>query len=43
VAARVMPPAPTSGTAITPSTKTTLSTVRHDLATPAPTAGSPRQ
>jgi len=43
VAARVMPPAPTSGTAITPSTKTAVSTVRHDLATPAPTAGSPRQ
>jgi hypothetical protein len=42
-AARVMPPAPTSGTAITPSTKATVSTVRHDLATPAPTAGSPRQ
>src|SRR5438874_4773346 len=31
VAARVMPPAPTSGTAITPSTKATVSTVRHDL------------
>src|SRR5438128_5465359 len=43
VAARVMPPAPTSGTAITPSTKATVSTVRHDLVTPAPTAGSPRQ
>jgi len=43
VAARVMPPAPTSGTAITPSTKATVSTVRHDLATPGPTAGSPRQ
>ena len=43
VAARVMPPAPTSGTAITPSTKTAVSTVRPDLATPAPTAGSPRQ
>ena len=42
-AARVMPPAPTSGTAITPSTKSTLSTIRHDLATPAPTAGSPSQ
>src|SRR6476620_12189156 len=28
-AARVMPPAPTSGTAITPSTKATLSTIRH--------------
>src|SRR5438045_385198 len=43
VAARVMPPAPTSGTAITPSTKATVSTVRHDLVTPAPTAASPRQ
>jgi len=42
-AARVMPPVPTSGTAITPSTKAAVSTVRHDLATPAPTAGSPRQ
>ena len=42
-AARVMPPAPTSGTAISPSTKSTLSTIRHDLATPAPTAGSPSQ
>ena len=42
-AARVMPPAPTSGTAITPSSKATVSTIRHDLATPAPTAGSPRQ
>jgi hypothetical protein len=42
-AARVMPPAPTSGTAITPSSKATLSTIRHDLATPTPTAGSPRQ
>src|SRR5438034_8092995 len=31
VAARVMPPAPTSGSAITPSTKATVSTVRHDL------------
>jgi hypothetical protein len=43
VAARVMPPAPTSGTAITPSNKAAVSTIRHDLATPAPTAGSPRQ
>src|SRR5205814_4758382 len=43
VAARVMPPAPTSGSAITPSTKATVSTVRHDLVTPAPTAASPRQ
>jgi len=42
-AARVMPPAPTSGTAITPSSEATLSTIRHDLATPTPTAGSPRQ
>jgi len=42
-AARVMPPAPTSGTAITPSSKATVSTIRHDLATPTPTAGSPRQ
>jgi hypothetical protein len=42
-AARVMPPAPTSGTAITPSSKATLSTIRHDPATPTPTAGSPRQ
>jgi len=42
-AARVMPPAPTSGTAITPSTKASVSTARHDLATPAPTAGSPSQ
>ena len=43
VAARVMPPAPTSGTAITPSPKTAVSTIRHDLATPAPTGGSPKQ
>jgi hypothetical protein len=42
-AARVMPPPPTSGTGITPSSKATLSTIRHDLATPAPTAGSPSQ
>jgi hypothetical protein len=42
-AARVMPPAPTTGAAITPSPKTPVSTIRHDLATPAPTAGSPRQ
>ncbi|HMG72470.1 MAG TPA: DUF1573 domain-containing protein [Pyrinomonadaceae bacterium] len=34
-AARVMPPAPTN--------KSTLSTIRHDPATPTPTAGSPRQ
>src|SRR6266566_271029 len=39
VAARVMPPAPTSGTAVTPSSKAAVSTIRHDLATPAPTAG----
>jgi hypothetical protein len=43
VAARVMPPASTSGSPTTPSAKSTLSTVRHDLATPAPTAGSPSQ
>src|SRR5436190_14092661 len=44
VAARVMPPAPTSGTAITPSTKASVSTARHDLATPAPPpAESPSQ
>jgi Protein of unknown function (DUF1573) len=42
-AARVMPPPPTSETAITPSSKATLSTIRHGLATPAPTAGSPSQ
>src|ERR1700720_538827 len=43
-AARVMPPPPTSGRAITPSRKATLSTIRHDLATPAPPpAGSPSQ
>src|SRR5438477_4826671 len=35
VAARVMPP--------TPATKSTLSTIRHDLATPAATAASPSQ
>jgi hypothetical protein len=43
VAARVMPPASTSGSPTPPSAKNTLSTVRHDLATPAPTAGSPSQ
>jgi len=43
LAARVMPPAPTSGSSTTPSAKSPLSTVRHDLATPAPTAGSPSQ
>ena len=42
-AARVMPPAPTPATATTPATKTTLSAVRHDLATPAATAASPSQ
>ena len=43
-AARVMPPAPKPAAAITPSTQTTLSTVRHDLATPAATAvSSPSQ
>src|SRR6478735_5709956 len=42
-AARVMPPTPASGTAITPSTKASVSAVRHDLVTPTPTAGSPRQ
>jgi len=43
-AARVMPPAPTSGAAITPSTKASVSTARHDPATPAPPpAGSPSQ
>ena len=43
LAARVMPPAPTSGSSTPPSAKSTLSTARHDLATPAPTAGSPSQ
>jgi Protein of unknown function (DUF1573) len=42
-AARVLPPPPTPGTAITPPSKATLSTIRHDLTTPAPTAGSPSQ
>ena len=42
-AARVMPPAPTAGTAKPPSSKATLSTIRHDPATPTPTVGSPRQ
>src|SRR5436189_2235583 len=37
VAARVMPPAPT------PATRSPLSTIRHDLATPAATAASPSQ
>src|SRR5438874_12005989 len=40
-AARVMPPAPTSATASTPAIKSTLFTIRHDLATPAATAASP--
>ncbi len=43
VAARVMPPAPTAAPASTPAIKSTLSTIRHDLATPAPTAASPSQ
>ena len=43
VAARVMPPAPTAAPAGTPATKSTLSTIRHDLATPAATAASPSQ
>ena len=43
VAARVMPPAPTAAPASTPATKSTLSTIRHDLATPAATAASPSQ
>ena len=43
LAARVMPPAPTSGSSTPPSAKSTLSSARHDLATPAPTAGSPSQ
>src|SRR6266576_3414953 len=38
VAARVMPPAPRAATTSTPATKSTLSTIRHDLATPAATA-----
>src|SRR5437868_14347821 len=42
-AARVMPPAPTPATATTPATKSTLSTIRHDLATPAATAASRSQ
>src|SRR5947199_3333655 len=42
-AARVMPPAPTPATASTPATKSTLPTIRHDLATPAATAASPSQ
>jgi hypothetical protein len=42
-AARVMPPAPTPVTANSPGTKSTLSTIRHDLATPASTAASPSQ
>src|SRR5213592_3605078 len=39
-AARVMPPTPTAAPATTPATKSTLSTIRHDLATPAATAAS---
>ena len=39
-AARVMPPAPTPVTASTPAATSTLSTIRHDLATPAATAAS---
>src|SRR5436190_20697995 len=42
-AARVMPPTPTAASASTPATKSTLSTIRHDLATPAATAASPSQ
>src|SRR5205809_2819680 len=42
-AARVMPPTPTAAPATTPATKSTLSTIRHDLATPAATAASPSQ
>src|SRR5947199_6214494 len=42
VAARVMP-ALTAAPASTPATKSTLSTIRHDLATPAATAASPSQ
>jgi hypothetical protein len=42
-AARVMPPAPIPATASTPATKATLSTIRHDLATPAAPAASPSQ
>src|SRR5438094_2849353 len=43
VAARVMPPAPTAASASTPATKSTLSIIRHNLATPAATAASPSQ
>src|SRR5438045_1860629 len=43
VAARVMPPAPTSGTAITPATNDGVSPRRQELVTPALTAASPRQ
>ena len=39
-AARVMPPAPTPVTASSPATKPAVSTIRHDLATPAATAAS---
>ena len=43
VAARVLPSAPTAAPASTPAIKSTLSTIRHDLATPAPTVASPSQ
>src|SRR5438874_1311320 len=43
VAARVLPPAPIAAPASTPAIKSTLSTIRHDLATPASTASSPSQ
>src|SRR5437773_9075159 len=42
-AARVMPPVPTAASASTPATKSTLSIIRHNLATPAATAASPSQ
>jgi hypothetical protein len=42
-AARVMPPAPTPVTASSPATKPAVSTVRHDLASPAATTASPSQ
>lgn len=41
--ARVMPPGPNAAPASTPAAKSTLSTIRHDLATPAATAASPSQ
>src|SRR5438105_9730620 len=43
LAARVLPSAPTAAPASTPAIKSTLSTIRHDLATPAPTVASPSQ